>query len=216
MGKFVIGCLGVGLLLSVAGIGVVWWKFGDDISAGVGMVTGGIEAAGEFAKLQEEFEELDATVANRAAFSAPSDGQLDGERFDRFMQAHAQMRGVLEGRLQELDAKYEQQKQDLEAEGGQMGLAEIADAYGDLAALLIDAKRAQVEALNAQEFSLEEYRWTRNVVYQALGESVAVAAIGAGADASQFNQTVPQETIELIEPHREELMETYVLAWWGL
>jgi hypothetical protein len=216
MGKFVIGCLGVGLLLSVAGIGVVWWKFGDDISAGVGMVTGGIEAAGEFAKLQEEFEELDATVANRAAFSAPADAQLGEERFERFMQAHAQMRGVLEGRLQELDAKYEQQKQDLEAEGGEMGLAEIADAYGDLAALLLDAKRAQVEALNAQDFSLEEYRWTRNVVYKALGESVAVAAIGQGANASQFNQTVPQETIDLVEPHRQELMETYVLAWWGL
>ena len=216
MGKFLIGCLGVGLLLSVAGIGVVWWKFGDDISAGVGMVTGSLDAVEEFAKLQDEFEELDATVANRAAFSAPPEGQLDEARFDRFMQAHAQMRGVLEGRLQELDAKYDQQKQDLEAEGGQMGLAEMADAYGDLAGLLLDAKRAQVEALNAQDFSLEEYRWTRNIVYKALGESVAVAAIAQGANGAEFNQTVPQETIDLVEPRREELMETYVLAWWGL
>jgi hypothetical protein len=216
MGKFLIGCLGVGLLLSVAGIGVVWWKFGDDISAGVGMVSGGIEAAGEFAKLQEEFEKLDATVANRASFRAPSDAQLAEPQFERFMAAHQQMRAVLEGRLQELDAKYDQQKQDLEAEGGQMGLAEMAEAYGDLAELLIDAKRAQVEALNAQDFSLEEYRWTRNTVYKALGESVAVAAISQGADGGQFNQTIPQETIDLVEPHRQELMETYVLAWWGL
>ena len=216
MGKFLIGCLGIGLLLSVAGIGVVWWKFGDDISAGVGMVTGGLEAAEEFAKLQEEFEKLDATVANRAAFRAPADNQLDPQQFDRFMAAHQQMRGVLEGRLQELDSKYEQQKQSLEAEGDQVGLAELAEAYGDLAELLIDAKRAQVEALNAQDFSLEEYRWTRNTVYKALGESVAVAAIAQGADGAQFNQTVPQETIDLVEPHRQELMETYVLAWWGL
>jgi hypothetical protein len=45
----------------------------------------------------------------------------------------------------------------------------LLQAYGDLAATWIAAKRAQVDALNAAGLSLEEYRWIRDEAYRALG-----------------------------------------------
>ena len=38
MKKFAIGCLGVLVVLTVAGVGLVWFKYGDDISAGLDAV----------------------------------------------------------------------------------------------------------------------------------------------------------------------------------
>ena len=48
-------------------------------------------------------------------------------------------------------------------------MPQLVSAYRDVAAAWMDAKRAQVEALNAERFSLEEYRWVRNQVYLAVG-----------------------------------------------
>ena len=45
----------------------------------------------------------------------------------------------------------------------------LLSAYRDMAHALIDAKRAQVEALNDVGLSLDEYRWIRSEAYRALG-----------------------------------------------
>lgn len=206
MKKILIGCFGVVVLLAVAGGLVAYFK----------VIKPGMEIFGGLAELQTEFQKLDDSIENRARFAAPGDGVLDEDRFERFLAAHRAMRGQLEGRLQELDAKYDQMKAELDEKGEEAGIGDVIGAYADLADLLIDGKRAQVEALNAQGFSIEEYNWTRDQVYRGLGESVAVAAIGQGGNRANFNQTVPQATMDLVEPHREELMESYVLAWWGL
>ena len=82
--------------------------------------------------------------------------------------------------------------------------------------LILQAKHAQVAALNQEDFSLSEYTWVRNQVYSALGASVSVAALAdTGMAAAGFKDVNP-ETITKVTPHREELMETYVLAWFGL
>ncbi|MDX1626681.1 MAG: hypothetical protein R3323_09210 [Wenzhouxiangellaceae bacterium] len=209
MKKFAIGCFAVAVLLAVGGIGIVWYKYGDDISQGVSAVQG-------FAKIGTEFQELDESIENTNTFTPPADRVLDEQRFDRFLAAHRQMRQALEGRLTALQEKYEALENEMDASGGEAGLGEVAGAYADMANLLLDAKRAQVEALNAHDFSLEEYNWTREQVYRAIGESVAVAAVAQNpATVSQMNRSVPPETVELVEPYRDELMEGYVLAWWG-
>jgi hypothetical protein len=107
-------------------------------------------------------------------------------------------------------------EQEIDERGGQASIGEMMSAYGDLTDLLVEAKRAQVEALNAQEFSLAEYNWVRQQTYRALGESVAVAAIAESGATSPMQTTVPESTREMVAPHREELMESYALAWWGL
>ncbi len=206
MKKVLIGCLGVFVLVAVAG-GIVTY---------VKVIKPGMEFVGGMAELGQEFQELNDSIENRESFAPPADGTLDEARFQRFLAAHRQMRGELEGRLTELKTKYEELEAEIDERGGQAGIGDMVGAYADLADLLIAGKRAQVEALNTHRFSIEEYNYTRDRVYRALGEGVAVAAIAQSGNAGQFNQTVPQETIDLVEPHREELMESYVLAWWGL
>ena len=210
MKNFAIGCAAVLVILTVAGVGVVWFKFGDDISAGIDAVQG-------VAKLAPQFEELNESIENRASYAPPADGELNEDTFQRFLAAQRQMRTELEGRLEELQSKYEALEQEIDESGGQAGISDMMGAYGDLADLLVDAKRAQVEAINGQNFSLQEYNWVRDQVYRAIGESVAVAAIAANPNASsEFQATVPEATREMVEPHREELMKAHVLAWWGL
>jgi hypothetical protein len=209
MKKFAIGCFGVVLVLAVAGVGIVWFKFGDDISAGLDAVQGA-------AQLATEFEELNDSVENRSAYEPPSDGTLNEETFNRFLAAQRQMRNTMEGRLDELQTKYESMEQEIDERGGQASISEMMGAYSDLTDLLIEAKRAQVAALNAQGFSLQEYNWVRQQVYRALGESVAVAAIAESGASAPARATVPEATREMVAPHREELMESYALAWWGL
>jgi len=210
MKNFAIGCAAVLVILTVAGVGVVWFKFGDDISAGIDAVQG-------VAKLAPQFEELNDSIENRASYAPPADGELSEDAFQRFLAAQRQMRTELEGRLEELQSKYEALEQEIDERGGQAGISDMMGAYGDLADLLVDAKRAQVEAINDHDFSLQEYNWVRDQVYRAIGESVAVAAIAANPTAStEFQASVPEATREMVEPHREELMKAHVLAWWGL
>ncbi|HKL54206.1 MAG TPA: hypothetical protein VJ902_09610 [Wenzhouxiangellaceae bacterium] len=210
MKNFAIGCAAVLVILTVGGVGVVWFKFGDDISAGIDAVQG-------VAKLAPQFEELNDSIENRASYAPPADGELSEDAFQRFLAAQRQMRTELEGRLEELQSKYEALEQEIDERGGQAGISDMMGAYGDLADLLVDAKRAQVEAINDHDFSLQEYNWVRDQVYRAIGESVAVAAIAANPTASTaFQASVPEATREMVEPHREELMKAHVLAWWGL
>lgn len=209
MKNFVIGCFGVLVLAVLAGGGIVWFKYGDDITAGVNTITG-------WATLAPELEKLNESIENRSGFNPPSTGVLSEQTFNRFLAAQRSMRGQLQGRLEELQQKYEAMEQEIDERGGQASISDMMNAYGDLTTLLIDAKRAQVNALNAQDFSLQEYNWVREQVYRALGEAVAVAAIGESGAVSDYETTIPETTRELVAPHREELMESHVLAWWGL
>lgn len=207
MKKFAIGCFGVLLVLAVAGGGIAWFK----------VIKPGMEFAGGIAELGKEYSELNESIDNRSAYTPPAEGELDEEDFQRFLAAQRQMRTELEGRLEELQSKYESLEKEIDERGGQAGIGDMMGAYSDLTDLLIEAKRAQVEAINTQEFSLQEYNWVRQQVYRAIGESVAVAAISANPNATnEYQTTVPEATREMVEPHREELMESYMLAWWGL
>jgi hypothetical protein len=207
MKNFAIGCLGVLVVLAVAGGGIAWFK----------VIKPGMEFAGGIAELGREYSELNESIDNRSGFTPPAEGELNEDRFQRFLAAQRQMRNELEGRLSELQEKYESLEDEIDERGGQAGLGDMMAAYGDLTGLLIDAKRAQVEALNSQNFSLQEYTWVRDQVYRAIGESVAVAAVSNGAGGGgEYETSIPEATREMVEPHREELLEGHALAWWGL
>ena len=207
MKNFAIGCLGVLVVLAVVGGGVAWFK----------VIKPGMEFAGGIAELGREYSELNESIDNRSGFTPPAEGELNEDRFQRFLAAQRQMRNELEGRLGELQEKYESLEDEIDERGGQAGLGDMMAAYGDLTGLLIDAKRAQVEALNSQNFSLQEYTWVRDQVYRAIGESVAVAAVSNGAGGGgEYETSIPEATREMVEPHREELLEGHALAWWGL
>jgi len=205
MKKFAIGCFAVLVVLAVAGGGIAWFK----------VIKPGMDMAGGFMELGEEFERLDNAVENRAEYRPPADGRLDPATFERFLAAQRQIRGALEGRLGELKEKYDALDQRLDQDGDSAGLGEVFGAYADIGDLLIEGKRAQVAALNAHDFSLAEYAWVRGQVYRALGESVAVASFIDQGNRPEFSGEVPAEIRELITPHRDELLEALAIAWWG-
>jgi len=206
MKKFAIGCFGVLVVLALVGGGITWFK----------VIKPGMEFAGGIAELGQRYSELNDSIENRSAYAPPPDGVLTETEFNRFLASQRSMRNQLEGRMEELQQKYEDLEQEIDQRGGQASISDMMGAYSDLTDLLIDAKQAQVDALNSQDFSLQEYNWVRGQVYRALGESVAVAAIGESGSTQSVNTTVPDETLEMVAPHREELMQTYALAWWGL
>lgn len=205
MGKFLAGCLVVLVLVVVAGAGVGYFMF----------LKPGMDFAGDVVKFGQEFQEINQRLEDRSDFNPPSDGRLDEERFQRFLAAQRQMRQRLAARLGELEEKYETIQAELDAADAEPSIRQMAGAYRDLGDLLLEAKRAQVDAINEQGFSLEEYTWVRNRVYRAIGQSVAVAGIGEEGNAGA-GQSVDADTVAMVEPHTEELMEMHVLAWWGL
>lgn len=168
------------------------------------------------AAFAEEYEALNGRIEQRDDFQPPGDGVVREGQFQRFLAAHRDMRTRLQARLETLETKYTELKAQMEDDQREMSLRELAGAYRDMGDLILEAKRAQVEAINRHDFSLDEYVWVRNQVYHAIGESVAVASLGDRQSQPQRHRRVPEETVQMVEPHRQELLETHVLAWFGL
>jgi hypothetical protein len=205
MPKFLVGCLVVLAVLVIGGGTAGYflvikpaWNFASEM--------------GEFAT---EYQSLNAEVERTGPYSPGADAKLAPEQFDRFLAAQSEMRAGMEQRLAELEEKWQAMKADMEQGGGNVNIVEMVTAYRDLGGLLLEAKRNQVQALNRHQFSLQEWAWVRNRAYRALGEEVAVASFGEQAPA-QFTRQVSDEEIEMVSEHREELMQGYALAWFGL
>jgi hypothetical protein len=206
--NFAIGCFAVLLVLAVAGGGVAWFKF----------IKPGMEMASSFVELGEEFEQLNNSVENDGPYSPPEGATLDAEQLNRFLAAQGQMRQEIAGRMEELEAKFKAIDEQLNDQADMAGIAEAFGAYGDIADLLIFAKNAQVKALNAHDFSLGEYAWVRNQAYLAIGQSVReqMVQLPGASVPENLPDSVSEETVQLVEPHREELLQSLPLAYWGL
>lgn len=204
MGKFLGGCLIVCLLLVVGGGAVGYYVFVKPYT----------DMAGEAVAFAQELEALDSELAVRGPYRPPDHGRLSAEALQRYLAVQQRMRADLEGDMQTLQARYESLDDELESDQREASVAEIMTAYRDLAELYLEAKRAQVAALNEQRMSLDEYHWIRAQTYAALGQPVAVAA--PDGSASPEVSSVPPETREVVEAHRETLTDNYALVWFGL
>lgn len=212
MKKFLIGCLGVIAVTVIGGGAAVYFFY----------VKPATEFVGGVARMGQEYVELEQRIAHRGPYQPPEDNRVTEEQFQRYLAAQQQIRQRMEGRFDELKGKYEALESEIEAEGREPRMAELAQAYRDMGDLFLEAKRAQVDALNDHGFSLHEYAWVRYQVYRSLGESVAVAAapmMAAGEDRPEPDVDTGRphpDTVAMVEPHSEELMQAYALAWWGL
>jgi len=193
--KIALGCLGVLLLLSLAG-GIIVYRF--VIVPGRSMM--------QSAEALQQLEALNEDVRNQQPFSAPE--QLSAEQVARFMTVQRQLLEQLEGRLSEFEARYEQSNQE------DMNMTEVMQVWQDFAGVLVDAKRAQVDALNATNFSLAEYAWVRQQVLTAFGYRNVTQL--PGVEQPMADNSVSAEAIELVRPHQALLEETIILSVFGL
>lgn len=210
--RWVFGCLGVVLVLVLAVGGAAWWY-----------VVRPLQQMASVIEQVATIERLDERVADRSPYVPPEDGELAEAQLERYVAVLESVRADLDQNLSQLQERYD----DLDGRAPELtDIPRLAGAYLDLFRMLVAAKEAQVEALNAHGFSLQEYQWVRTQVLGSLGIA------GAGYDLASFAQaftdgrdptaaapapaSVPAANRELVERFTERLDEVAVLALFGL
>lgn len=221
MKKLLIGCLVI-LVLGGALLGVGAYFLYRAASPVV-------QNAREYLDRFSQLRELDKQIKNQSPYSAPQNGELSKEQVDRFTRVQDHMRATLGQRFEEIEAKYKHLKGNADS-SRQPTFGEMFSALGELAGVVTEARRAQVNALNQEGFSSSEYAWVKSRVYQAAGvelsgaidfEKMAEAARkGTGIDAIRVPEqpmtAVPAKNRELVKPHVKRMDEWLPLAFFGL
>jgi hypothetical protein len=217
MKKFAIGCAIVLVVLLVAGsIGgyFLYKKF--------------VGPMAEFVTNIQKVAEIEKEVKNTSSFTAPDNGELTEEMVARFVKAQTSIQGKLGKKMESLKATYDKLDQAKKAEGRDASVSEGMGALRDLASLFLEGKRAQVEAMNQNGFSMQEYEWVRTQVYAAVGvvaagfdlKKIAEQAKDGNVDSLQGVEKgslpdVPEKNKELVAPHEKQLKEWAPLAFFG-
>jgi hypothetical protein len=142
---------------------------------------------------------------------------LNQSQVERYVSASRSIRAGLENRLGQLEARYQQ----VEDQGRNPNLRELAAAYADILRLVVEAKELQVEALNDTGFSLSEYAWVRGQVLRAAGFQTVQVDLSALAEESnnavrELQASVPEVNVALVQGYVDELEEALPLAAFGL
>jgi len=212
MKKLAIGCV-VLLVLGIGGIAAIPYVL-SRISS---MVTSAAE--GLVAELSS-LPELERAVERQGPYTPPASGEPTREQLERLVAVQQAVRNRLGSRAADLERRYQRlvtrRNHDL-------------SDYREYAATYLEAKRAQVDALNRAGISLDEYRWTQAQAYAALGVPLAdidlsrivanVKVGGGGPSGTQPYQTSASAspTVKaLVEPHRDVLEKNVSLASYGL
>jgi len=232
--KIALGCAVVLLVALVAG-GVAFYHF--VYKPGKEMFVAGKEYVESLSGLGEVVE-LEEEVDDRSAYAPPESGELEAEQVERFLAVQRTVRDDLGTRWDDLTRKYESRP-----EGREPTLQEVLGFWGDLTETAKAAKRAQVEALNEQGYSSDEYRWVKRQVYAAAGAEALAVDLSQVVEAVQEGRFddlremaerygrggegedvvggeppdwVPRRNVELVEPHRDELRRAAPLALLGV
>jgi hypothetical protein len=216
MKKLAIGCGVVILVFGVIAVGVGYYGFLK--------VRSTLTQFAELGKLPE----IEREVRVKGPFTPPASGELTASQVDRFMLVQKRIRE----RLGENAARFERTYQALadKKEATAADLPALLSAYRDLAAMWLDAKRTQVDALNDSRLSLDEYRWIRSAAYQAIGAPFLdidfarlAAEVKAGAQTAlpgrfegAFRGAAPAANKKLVEKFKKELEKSLALASFGL
>jgi hypothetical protein len=217
--KLLLGCAGVLVICAIAlGVGAYYLY-----RAAAPMVENArtmFEGLGQVADLEKN-------VQDRSSYSAPATGELTKEQVDRFVRVQQHVRSTMGKRIDEIEAKY----QYLRDSAKDPSLSELMSSVREMLGLIVEARRAQIDALNKEGFSSSEYSWVRARVYEAAGveltgaidfQAIAEAARkGTGFDSIQLPKeplagTVPERNRELVKPHMDRMGEFVPLAFFGL
>lgn len=215
MKKLAIGC-GLALLITcVAAAGIAFYAY-RKVST----------TLAQFAELGN-VSDIEREVRNRSTFTPPATEVLTEAQVAKLVQVQTFIRQKLGDQFKVFESKYKAlaDKKDATVLDAPM----IIGAYRDLAAGWMEAKRNQVEALNAADLSLDEYRWIRDQAYRALGRPymdfdiskfVEDAKRGVSSQGAEIRGAVepagPEANQKLVEKFRKILEDNLALASFGL
>jgi hypothetical protein len=165
MKKLLAGCLIV-LVVACVGFAAAAYYAYRAMRPVIDNATTYMEKAQEVARLGEE-------ITNKAAFMPPEAGELTQEQVERFVAVQTRVRAELGDRWGEIEEKSAEIKGKADANRNDWTLAEFTSVFSDIANIWVEARKAQVKALNVQKFSDEEYQWVRMRVYEAAGVQMA-------------------------------------------
>lgn len=225
MGRFAIGCLfGALLLVAVIGGGAyVIYRGARPVVERVTGVTDGV-------RRMADASEIERGLTNTAGFHPPSSGELTDAQVDRFLRVQEAVVAALGQRADAFGAKY----RELTAPGPDgratvPTLPQVLSALTELSTIYLDARRAQVEAMNRDGFSRDEFSWVRVRVYQAAGLDVlrydarelqrllASMAAGARLDPPDVQlPDAPERNKALVAPHATRIARWLGMAAFGL
>jgi hypothetical protein len=217
MKKLAIGCA---ILVLAAGAAVV----------GVGYY-GYLKVRSTVSQIAElgQVHDIERGVKVRTPFVVPASGELTQAQVDKLMKVTSRVHDRLEKDLALFQRTYQTLAQKKEATAAD--LPALMSAYKDLAADWLNAKRAQVDALNEAGLSLDEYRWIRSAAYGALDIPFTDVDFGRLADQIKSRSggsdgTVlvggalagrgPASNLKLVEKYRKQLEDYMPLAAFGL
>jgi hypothetical protein len=175
-------------------------------------------------------ERLGATIENKTPFVEPANGELTNTQVERFLAVQTRVRTELGDRWEEIEKKSADIRARAEKNSKDWTLAEFTQVFSEIANIWIDARKAQVNALNVQKFSESEYRWVRRRVYEAAGVHLAGsmdlsmieelaqdAKEKTGMDMPEVElPKIPEKNIALVKPHAAKVKEWIPMAALGL
>jgi len=217
MKKLAIGCGIVVLLIGAAIVGVGYY--------GYMKVKSTVTQLAELGQVRD----IERGVKVQTAFVVPASGELTAAQVDKLLKVTTHVRDRLNADLTTFQRTYKSLADKKEATAAD--LPALLSAYRDLAKDWLNAKRAQVEALNEVGLSLDEYRWIRSSAYAALDIPFMDVDFGRIAEqvknaGGQVNATVlvggafsgkgPASNLKLVEKYRKQLEDYIPLASFGL
>jgi hypothetical protein len=175
-------------------------------------------------------EQLGALITNKAPFVPPANGELTSAQVERFLAVQTRVRSELGDKWEEIEKKSAAIRSRADKNRNDWTLAEFTQVFSEIANIWIDARRAQVNALNVQKFSEPEYQWVRKSVYEAAGVHLAgnmdlsmieeLARDNAGRAGMELPRMdlpkTPEKNIELVKPHASKIKEWIPMAALGL
>ena len=189
-----------------------------------------IQSTGDYLDRAREMARIGDRVQNRAPYVPPESGELTMTQVERFIAVQGRVRDELGARWTEIETKSAEIREKTQNNQRDLTFAEFTTVLSDLSSLYLEARRAQVEALNIHKFSDGEYAWVRNRVYEAAGMELAggidLSKIEALARESAMKSNVqlpdmpkpnvPEANLKLVKPHLAKLKESFPLALLGL
>lgn len=206
-----IGCGVVLVVLLLVGGGLTWWFVGRPLQ----QVFAAVRDA-------ERIAAADARVTNRAPYAPPADGLLTDDQVARFVAVLERTERDVSGRMSELQARYE------DLDGRRLEWTDawrLADAYAGFLRILVDTREAQLDALNAERFSVAEYAWVRAEVLRAASLPGGAYDVGGFLDAFLDQGAVPDRprtdpapaaNVALVATYRDRLDQVAFLSAFGL
>jgi len=211
--------LGVGLLIAAGVLLLVIGTAGTVFYVKVYRPIGGPIAAMGIAKTLEE-----RRLQNRAEFLPPSSGELTGEQAANF----AAVEEAVQTQLATGTGILTQKQADLEraSTADALSVRTTLLAFGEIKDVYLNAKVAQIDAMNRAKFSKEEFEWVRKQLYSAAGlrlSQLDVSEVLGGVrdamvEVRQFKPggPVPEVNQRLARPLASKLQAWLALGFFGL